>query len=94
MAKLESAISKSVRYSCSVNILTFVPFQTLLDYLQAQKENELSRPFEIKAVKSNSLINWNHYRTLKNQINNEIEIAKQDHYVNAFDKFSGDTRKT
>ena len=29
-----------------------------------------------KVVKSNSLIDWNHYRTLKNQINNEIKIAK------------------
>ena len=47
-----------------------------------------------KAVKSNSLIDWNHYRTLKNQINNEIKIAKQNYYINAFDKFSGDIRKT
>ena len=47
-----------------------------------------------KAVKSNSLIDWNHYRTLKNQINKEIKIAKQNYYINAFDKFSGDTRKT
>ena len=47
-----------------------------------------------KAVKSNNLIDWNHYRTLKNQINNEIKIAKQNYYINAFDKFSGDTRKT
>ena len=30
----------------------------------------------------------------KNQINNEIKIAKQNYYINAFDKFSGDTRKT
>ena len=47
-----------------------------------------------KAVKSNSLIDWNHYRTLKNQINNEIKIAKQNYYINAFEKFSGNTRKT
>ena len=33
-----------------------------------------------KAVKKNSLIDWNHYRTLKNQINNEIKIAKQNYY--------------
>ena len=38
-----------------------------------------------KAVKSNSLIDWNHYRTLKNQINKEIKIAKQNYYINAFD---------
>ena len=46
-----------------------------------------------KAVKSNSLIDWNHYRTLKNQINKEIKIAKQNYYINAsaFDKFSDDT---
>ena len=47
-----------------------------------------------KAVKSNSLIDWNHYRTLKNQINKQIKTAKQNYYNNAFDKFSGDTRKT
>ena len=47
-----------------------------------------------KAVKSNSLIDWNHYRTLKNQINKEIKTAKQNYYINAFDRFSGDTRKT
>ena len=47
-----------------------------------------------KAVKSNSLNDWNQYRILKNQINNEIKIAKQDYHVNAFNKFSGDTRKT
>ena len=47
-----------------------------------------------KAVKSNGLIDWNHYRKLKNQINNEITIAKQNYYISAFDKFSGDTRKT
>ena len=35
-----------------------------------------------KAVKSNSLIDWNHYRKLKNQINNEIKIAKQNYYIN------------
>ena len=38
-----------------------------------------------KAVKSNSLIDWNHYRTLKKQINNEIKIAKQNYYINAFE---------
>ena len=48
-----------------------------------------------KDVKSNSLIDWNHYWTLKNQIDNEIKIAKQNYYyINAFDKFSCDTRKT
>ena len=47
-----------------------------------------------KAVKSNSLIDWNHYRTLKNQINKEIKTAIQNYYIIAFDKFSGDTRKT
>ena len=47
-----------------------------------------------KAVKSSSLIDWNHYRTLKNQINKEIKTAKQNYYINAFDKFTGDTRKT
>ena len=47
-----------------------------------------------KAVKSNCLIDWNHYRELKNQINKEIRTAKQNYYINAFRKFSGDTRKT
>jgi len=47
-----------------------------------------------KAVKSNSLNDWNHYQTLKYQVNNEIKIAKQDYHVTAFDKFSSDTRKT
>jgi len=27
------------------------------------------------AVKSNSLIDWNNYRTLKNQVNKEIKTA-------------------
>ena len=48
----------------------------------------------MKVVKSNSVIDWNHYRTLKNQINKEIAIAKQNYYINAFDKLFGDTRKT
>jgi len=47
-----------------------------------------------KAVKSNNPIDWNYYRTLKNQVNNEIRIAKQDYYITAFDKHSGDTKKT
>ena len=47
-----------------------------------------------KAVKSNSLIDWNYHRTLKNQVNNEIKIAKQDYYITAFDKFSCNTPKT
>ena len=47
-----------------------------------------------KAVKSNNPIDWNHYRNLKKQVNNEIKIAKQDYYITTFDKYSGDTRKT
>ena len=40
-----------------------------------------------KAVKSNDPIDWNHCQTLKNQVSNEIKIAKQDYYITAFDKY-------
>ena len=45
-----------------LKIKTFAPFQILLDYQRAQKRINYRDHLKKKAVKSNSLIDWNHYR--------------------------------
>ena len=47
-----------------------------------------------KAIKTNDPSIWNQFRMVRNQVNQEIKIAKQAYYKNAFSNCSGDQRKT
>ena len=47
-----------------------------------------------KAIKTNDPSVWNKFRSMRNQVNRDINTAKQDYYKNAFRNCSGDQRKT
>ena len=47
-----------------------------------------------KAIKTNDPSVWNQFRSMRNQVNRDINTAKQDYYKNAFRNCSGDQRKT
>ena len=46
------------------------------------------------AIKTNDPSTWNQFRTMRNQVNRDINTAKQAYYKNASNNCSGDQRKT
>ena len=47
-----------------------------------------------KAIKTNDPSTWNQFRTMRNQVNRDINTAKQAYYNNVFNNCSGDQHKT
>lgn len=49
---------------------------------------------KLKATRSNDPRDWFVFKKCRNSVNNEIKLAKEMYYKNAFDENEGDSRKT
>ena len=48
----------------------------------------------IKAIRSNDSADWHAFKCCRNDVNNQIKLAKENYYKKAFDECVGDQNKT
>ena len=49
---------------------------------------------KIKAIKSNDHDDWMRFKKQRNLVNSQIRSSKQNYYLNNFNEYTGDSRKT
>ena len=49
---------------------------------------------KIIAIRSNDLSDWRVFKNCRNAVNNDVKLAKEMHYNNAFHENEGNSRKT
>ena len=49
---------------------------------------------KIKAIRSNDPADWHAFKRCRNNVNNQIKLAKENYYKKAFDECVGDPNKT
>ena len=49
---------------------------------------------KIKAIRSNDSADWHAFQCCRNDVNNQIKLAKENYYKKAFDEYVGNQNKT